>query len=146
MQVDVVAPTYGTVIGTKGGSIWINIHVQDIHTVHAPFDASITKVNAAPVGTYTAPKGEIGRVFVDMVSLQNPAVTAQLMLEVGTPLYVTDRIRLRIPRSMTVRRGQYMGEILLGSLSTLTLSGEGVWLVRKGDALIGGETLIATLQ
>lgn len=113
-----LSPVYGLIQHIAPKIICFNIRPHDMHSVHAPFDARIVSITPF-VRAYRAPKGEIGRVYITFQSIQEPDFYAVLMLEVGKPLYITDRIRIDVIPQQQVSAGQVIGEILLGSFACL---------------------------
>lgn len=143
------SPTYGRIAKIKGNKIITLIDVKDIHTVHSSVDGEITALKFEKGEfkhkIFESPFTKKGRATVEITD--NNKMKHDITLEVGKG-YVTNRVRLDKGLGDVVRKGEYIGEILLGSLSEVTIPeyDKVEILVSEGDKVIGGITPLAYLE
>lgn len=141
---DVVAPVNGVVVESPDtNSVRIYIAPNDEHTIFAPVDGSITDIRKFNGSwhrkVFQAYEEKTARVTVEFDT------NLDFWVEVGKPLYITDRIRLDKGVSGSVIQGEPIGEILLGSLAEVHFLDASFAITAKaGDKVVGGKTGIAT--
>lgn len=151
----ILSPVNGKIRKVEKGSpryITIYIPVEANHDVHAPVTGTIESMDrekgsirrsSATVSTFQAESGEIGRLTIGILTPDGTHVS--FFLEVGKPVYVTDRIRINRGLGDKVKSGEVIGEIILGSLARVYLPPGSalVPFLAKGDQVVAGQTVLA---
>jgi phosphatidylserine decarboxylase len=143
------SPTYGQVIGIEGNKITTLIDAEDIHTIYSSVDGEITGVKFEKGEfkhhVFECPITKKGRATLEITD--DNKMKHNITLEVGKG-YITNRVRLDKDLGDVVKKGELIGEILLGSLSEVIIPqyDEIKILVSEGDKVKGGETPLAFLE
>lgn len=127
------------------GNLQITIYIspKDNHTIYAPKTGKITNIthfNGKWIRkVFQADVEKIARVTIEMDPID-------FWIEVGKPLYLTDRIRVEKNIGDNVTKGEQLGEIILGSLAELHVK-KGTFFIlspeiKEGKKVIGGQSIL----
>lgn len=146
---NVVSPVYGTISNISDNSITIYISPNDNHNIFAPIDGTISEIDIVQGywkrRVFHAYEDKIGRTIIYISNICLPE-DISFWLEVGKPMYITDRIQLNKDIDDYVKKGELIGEIILGSLCEIhfhNLNHQNK--IRIGDKVIGGNTILTRL-
>jgi hypothetical protein len=135
----VVLQTHGVVTGIASNKVTVYIDIDDIHDIYAPVSGKIKYVTTESgdfdryLKVFRSWERKRGRLTIGIRDVK-------FLVEVGEG-YVTDRVRLKKGIGDTVKRGDVIGHIVLGSLSEIYLPIGYDVLVREGETVAGGTTI-----
>lgn len=135
-------------------SVGIYISPQDNHTIYAPVDGKIAYIEP---NKYQVPQWE-GDIFrarpnaVESLTVMIGPIT--FSVEVGKPVYITDRIKFWKNQGEFVNKGEEIGFIVLGSRGKITVNkvynGRRVRFTpdsnRRGNRVVGGGTILGRIE
>lgn len=150
----VVSPADGRVMFSgSGDSKWsppgswkqitIFLSPMDVHVNRTPVDGKVTRVDYRPgkfLPAYkeAANENELNEVWIDHGG--RPVVFRQV---VGV---LARRIVCRVAEGQMLERGERIGLMRFGSRMDVFLPTDATLLVSEGDRVVGGETVLATLE
>lgn len=150
----VVSPADGRVMFSgPGDSKWsppgswkqvtIFLSPMDVHVNRTPVDGKVTRIDYRhgkflPAYKEAANENELNEVWVDHGG--RPVVFRQV---VGV---LARRIVCRVEEGQMLERGERIGLMKFGSRMDVFLPAEATLLVSEGDRVVGGETVLATLE
>ena len=122
----------------------IFLSIFDVHVNRVPADGTISQIAYRP--------GKFLNAALDKASDQNERQSVRLMTESGRELafvqiagLIARRIRCDLAQGQTVRAGDRFGLIRFGSRVDVYLPDGAVPLVRAGQRMVAGETVLADL-
>jgi phosphatidylserine decarboxylase len=150
----VVSPADGRVMFSGSGEgrgappgtwkqITIFLSPMDVHVNRTPVDGRVTRVDYRqgkflPAYKEAANENELNEVWIDHGG--RPIVFRQV---VGV---LARRIVCRVEEGQMLERGERIGLMRFGSRMDVFLPTDATVLVSKGDRVVGGETVLATLE
>lgn len=125
----------------------IELHLGNVHVQRAPIAGAVTARDYFPGrfdnALYSDDTAHLARQNEKLLTVfESPRTTVAVVQVAGL---VARRIRNRLRPGQRVRRGQLIGEIILGSQVVLVLGGEAQLTVGVGDHLTDGASAVATL-
>ena len=126
--------------------ISVFLSIFDVHVNWTPVSAKVEKIHRCPGAFHNASKSQSSdeneRVAIRLLCTQ----TARHIALVQVAGLIARRIVCSLQEGQKVARGQTFGIIRFGSRVDLYLPQSADVLIDKGQRMIGGETVIATLQ
>lgn len=135
--------------GDADFAVGIYVFPEDEHWLYAPVSGKVKWVLAengafeVPGRTFLAKQHEEGRLRIGIVPdcLLNTVV--EILVYVGDPFWVTDRVDLPLKRGEKVEGGKRIGEIVVDSWVDLTITGDGWKRLETGvTRLVGGKSVL----
>ena len=131
-------------VGGPTLKISIFLSVFDVHVNRVPANGTINDVKYNP--------GEFFVAYADKASEKNEQTEIRMTTESGERVvfkqiagYIARRIVCRLKVGDTVKAGERFGMIRFGSRTELFVPASAALLVKVGDRVFGGETVIARL-
>jgi phosphatidylserine decarboxylase len=148
---NILAPMDGIVtrVDLDRGVITVYVAPTDSHEISSPASGMIHAMKTEHgrwirPGIFNVPdQTKTGRLVVEMKT--DGGKRFEFWIEVGHGRYITDTIRIDAALWERVSAGSRIGEIVIGSLYEIHLFDAGGMFVSKGDRVVGGNTIIATI-
>ena len=128
----------------KGKKVSIFLSVLDVHINRIPISGRIDYVKYNP--------GKFFKAFVDKASEENEHTEIGIIFSSGKLIFkqiagiLARRIVCRLEKDQTVAAGQIFGLIHFGSRAELFVPSNADVIVKAGDKVKGGETIIARIK
>lgn len=143
----IVSPVNGIITDIGNDHITIYINRTDNHDIYSPISGVLTNIlNYKGSWTRHIFHAEENKIARTTLFIKNPDMDQMISfwLEVGKPKYVTDRILINKNIGDYLIRGEYIGEIILGSLAELHFNGLKFYkMVGTNSCVHAGKTILA---
>ena len=141
--IPIVAQVSGVItdVDLERGSIRIYLPPTGDHTIYSPMSGDITSISSVK-GRW---KDKVFQAWEDKIARVTVEIDKKIdfWVEVGKPLYITDRIRISKQKNEHVEKGEEIGEVILGSLSEIHIL-DGMFQfegnAKINQVVIGGKT------
>lgn len=124
---NIVSPASGTIFNIEKNKIELFINIYDVHYQHSPVDGVITNIiNQTSMYNVIEMESNVGHITIERWAGEL-ARTIQTYVKIG----------------QTVSKGDTIGRILLGSHCSITIPPGPSIIVKPGEHVITGETILA---
>jgi phosphatidylserine decarboxylase len=143
--IDIISPADGKVVSVEPNSISIFLSPVDVHVNWAPISGTVKNI------TYT--KGKFLPAYKPESGRENENNALEILHESGQSIVVRQiagtlarRIVCWVNQGDLISRGEKFGMIKLGSRVDIMFPEDTKILVKQGDRVYGGETIIGSLS
>ena len=137
---EMVSPADGTVVRIKDRTIYIFMNVHNVHVNRSPLAGTVTHIDYKPGGFIPAFNKDSDVNERNHVVIKSDYGILELTQIAGV---LTRRIVSYISEGSHVDRGERIGMIRFGSRVDVIIPEEYGFVVKKGDKVKAGETIIA---
>jgi len=137
---DIVSPADGTVIRVRDRTIYIFMNVHNVHVNRSPLAGTVTHIDYKPGGFIPAFNKDSDVNERNHVVIKSDYGILELTQIAGV---LTRRIVSYISEGSHVDRGERIGMIRFGSRVDVVIPEGYGFIVKKGDKVKAGETIIA---
>ena len=137
---EMVSPADGTVVRIKDRTIYIFMNVHNVHVNRSPLAGTVTHIDYKPGGFIPAFSKDSDVNERNHVVIKSDYGILELTQIAGV---LTRRIVSYISEGSHVDRGERIGMIRFGSRVDVIIPEEYGFVVKKGDKVKAGETIIA---
>ena len=143
----VLSPTSGRIEDITDNKIFIYIPIEANHLIYSPIDGVINSISFErglfANSRFVSEPYKTGKLHIFALDQKNREVF--FSIEVGKPAYVTDTIDFYKEKNDQIKKGEIIGEIILGSRCSIEADRE-VFIVnpnlRKHSVVVGGSTIL----
>jgi len=137
---DMISPADGTVVRVKDRTIYIFMNIHNVHVNRSPLAGTVTHIDYKPGGFIPAFNKDSDVNERNHVVIKSDYGILELTQIAGV---LTRRIVSYISEGSHVDRGERIGMIRFGSRVDVVIPEGSGFIVKKGDKVKAGETIIA---
>ncbi|MGZ4937957.1 MAG: phosphatidylserine decarboxylase [Halobacteriota archaeon] len=142
-ETDVVSPADGRVLGVRDNKLSIFMNIHNVHVNRSPVDGKVTDIRYHKGGKLPAFHKDSERNERNSISLKTERGDVTVTQISGA---LVRRIVCYIRQNEAVKRGQRIGMIRFGSRVDVTLPRDYSFVVKRGQKVRAGQTVIAKVK